>query len=99
MTEELPAEVRPDLFDAAEERVLHEAVNGLLPLHRATLAAREYAEALRRLAALRDPVDAFFTAVMVMTEDPDRRRNRLALLHRLRCLFLDVADLSSLPAT
>jgi glycyl-tRNA synthetase beta chain len=99
VTEELPAEVRPDLFDAAEERVLHEAVNGLLPLHRATLAAREYAEALRRLAALRDPVDAFFTAVMVMTEDPDRRRNRLALLHRLRCLFLDVADLSSLPAS
>jgi glycyl-tRNA synthetase beta chain len=53
---------------------------------------------LRQLAALRDPVDAFFTAVLVMTDEAPRRRNRLAQLQRLRHLFLDVADLSCLPA-
>jgi glycyl-tRNA synthetase beta chain (EC 6.1.1.14) len=32
-------------------------------------AARQYSESLARLAALRDPVDAFFEAVMVNAED------------------------------
>jgi glycyl-tRNA synthetase beta chain len=35
---------------------------------------------------------------MVMTEDPGVRSNRLALLQRLHRLFLDVADLSLIPA-
>lgn len=98
VADEVPAEVQPRLFEAAEEHALYDTLTGLLPLHRSALAAREYADALRRLAALRDPVDAFFTSVMVMTDDIERRRNRLALLHQLRCLFLDVADLSCLPA-
>jgi glycyl-tRNA synthetase beta chain len=42
-------------------------------------------------------VDAFFDGVMVMTEDSAVRENRLALLARLRGLFLRVADLSRLP--
>ncbi len=96
--DEIPGPVDPALFEAAEERRLHDAVEGLLPLHAAGLAARRYGEVLQRLAALRDPVDAFFTAVMVMTDDVARRRNRIALLRRLRGLFLDVADLSCLNA-
>ena len=95
-TETLAAEVNPALFDAGEERRLHEAVEAILPLHRSSLATRQYGDVLRRLAALREPVDEFFTAVMVMTDDPGRRRNRLALLQQLRHLFLDVADLSCL---
>ena len=91
--------VNPALFAAAEERRLHEAVGVLMPLHRSGLASRQYGEVLRRLASLRDPVDAFFTGVMVMTDDAALRRNRLALLHELRRLFLDVADLSCLNAT
>ncbi len=51
---------------------------------------------LRRLAALRAPVDAFFDSVMVMVDDAARRRNRLALLGRLRRMFLEVADVSLL---
>jgi glycyl-tRNA synthetase beta chain len=65
----------------------------------ASLASRNYTEVLQRLAALRAPVDAFFTSVMVMTDDSARRRNRLALLQRLRRLFLDVADLSCLSTS
>ena len=58
---------------------------------------REYETALRRLASLRDSVDGFFDKVMVMTDDARVRANRLALLGRLRALFLGVADLSRLP--
>ena len=55
-----------------------------------------YAEALRRLAGLREPVDVFFDRVMVMAEDPALRDNRLALLNELSSLFLRVADFSRL---
>jgi glycyl-tRNA synthetase beta chain len=97
-SEELPADVDPALFNAEEERRLHSALTALLPLHQSALASRRYSEVLQRLASLRDPVDVFFNAVMVMTDDVARRRNRLALLQRLRHLCLDVADLSCLPA-
>ena len=59
-------------------------------------AARQYNEALTRLASLREPVDAFFEAVMINAEDPSVRANRYALLARLRGLFLGVADISLL---
>ena len=51
---------------------------------------------MSRLADLRDSVDAFFDQVMVMSEDVDERRNRLALLAAVRGLFLEVADVSEL---
>ena len=51
---------------------------------------------LQVLAALRQPVDLFFDDVMVMAEDEAVRNNRLALLARLRQLFLQLADVSRL---
>lgn len=57
---------------------------------------RDYVGLLRRLAALRGAVDRYFDEVMVMAEDPAVRRNRLAVLGRLRALFLRVADVALL---
>ncbi len=54
------------------------------------------ASMLASLASLRAPVDTFFDEVMVMVEDERLRRNRLALLARLRSLFLRLADFSRL---
>jgi len=51
---------------------------------------------LEVLAGLREPVDTFFDDVMVMAEDSAVRANRLALLARLRTLFLRLADVSRL---
>ena len=59
-------------------------------------AARDYEGALKKLAALRSTVDAFFDKVMVMVDDVDVRNNRLCLLNDLRNLFLRVADVSRL---
>ena len=60
------------------------------------LAAGEYTNALKGLAALREPVDRFFDDVMVMADDKATRNNRLALLADLRHLFSGVADISRL---
>jgi len=54
----------------------------------------KYKEALEALVKLKAPIDAFFTGVMVMLEDAAIRRNRLALLVRVRNLFRQYADFS-----
>ncbi|MDX2321743.1 MAG: glycine--tRNA ligase subunit beta [Moritella sp.] len=56
----------------------------------------DYESALFELASLQAPVDAFFDSVMVMADDPAVKANRLAILNRLRNLFLQVADVSVL---
>ncbi|HQZ88296.1 MAG TPA: glycine--tRNA ligase subunit beta [Gammaproteobacteria bacterium] len=60
------------------------------------LQVGNYTEALKSLATLREPIDQFFTDVMVMVDDLTLRNNRLRLLHRLRVLFLEIADISLL---
>ena len=84
------------LFELPEETALYERLRDMEPEVTRLLDDRRYEEALVRLADLREPVDAFFDTVMVMDEDPDKRRNRLALLARMRKLFLHTADLSRL---
>ena len=51
---------------------------------------------VRRLAALRQPIDGYFDAVMVMCENAALRGNRLALLARLYNRFRTIADISEL---
>jgi glycyl-tRNA synthetase beta chain len=79
-----------------EEKVLFERVEALASEVGPMLEERRYGAALERLATLREPVDAFFDSVMVMAEDERLRQNRLALLARMRNLFLHTADLSRL---
>ena len=64
----------------------------------ALFAAGDYTASLQALAALRGPVDSFFTDVMVNTEDPQLRANRLGLLATLHQAMNQVADLSRLSA-
>ena len=59
-------------------------------------AAGNYDDGLAALSKLRQPVDAFFDEVLVMAPDENLRKNRLALLRRIRNLFLAAADISHL---
>lgn len=90
------AAVDDSLFEEAAEKLLFEQLNSkeltVLPLFR----AGKYTEGLTELAQLKDAVDTFFDAVLVMCEDKAVQENRLALLHRLRSIFLQVADISFL---
>ncbi len=58
--------------------------------------AKQYQQALARLAQLRSSVDAFFDHVMVMCDDLTLRQSRLALLALLSNQFLKIADISKL---
>jgi glycyl-tRNA synthetase beta chain len=87
--------IKKHLVDVAEV-TLHAALEESAATVRPLLQQRQYAEALKSLAALKDPVDRFFDEVLVMADDKALRTNRLALLAELRELFLEVADISRL---
>ena len=89
-------EVNAVLLQEDAEKHLAQAVNAKADLVAPLFAAREYTQALATLADLQQPVDAFFDSVMVMCEDHALQQNRLALLNKLRGLFLEVADISYL---
>jgi glycyl-tRNA synthetase beta chain len=90
------AEVNPELLREPQEIELSSKLTALAGSARRHLERDEYAEALASLAALREPVDAFFDGVLVNVDDTALRHNRLNLLRQLRELFLQVADISQL---
>ena len=88
----------PDLTLCAEEaeRALFEAVTLLAPKVNSLMASEDYTDALCELAGVRTAVDRFFDDVMVMSEEPRLRQNRLALLATLGDLMNRVADIGKL---
>ena len=88
------AAVDPARLVAPEEQRLHAALNEARAAARAALEREDFAGAMRALAGLRAPIDAFFDAVTVNAEDADLRRNRLALLAEIRAAVNTVADFS-----
>jgi len=58
----------------------------------------QYADAMRMIVGLREPVDKFFTDVLVMAEDPQLRKDRLSLLTMLRDAITQIADISEMAA-
>jgi glycyl-tRNA synthetase beta chain len=86
------APVDPALFEAPCEGALFAALQAAGDEVASCVGRGAYGEALRTIAALRDPVDAFFTGVMVMAPDERVRTNRLALLTQVARLFAGIAD-------
>lgn len=89
-------EVSADLFETAEESALWQAIQTSRAKVAELVSGARYREALMQLCQLSQPVDAFFENVLVMAENAEVRANRLSMLHELRWLFLQVADLSQL---
>jgi len=63
------------------------------------IAQEDFAGAMRALAKLREPVDAFFDHVTVNATDAQLRINRLRLLSELRHVMLGVADFSKVTSS
>jgi glycyl-tRNA synthetase beta chain len=86
----------PKLADTDEERALFTALDAAEATIAPAMQAEDFAAAMRAMAALRAPIDAFFEAVQINTDNAILRRNRLNLLHRIRATCLQVADLARL---
>jgi len=59
----------------------------------------QFKDALSQMALLQTPLDQFFESVMVNTDDIKLKENRQALLHQIRQLFLQIADISFLRSS
>ncbi len=93
---EADAHVSELLLQEPAERALHAAMAQVVPAANAQFDAGDYTASLQTLAALREPVDAFFDGVMVNAEQADLRLNRLGLLMSLHAAMNRVAQLERL---
>jgi glycyl-tRNA synthetase beta chain len=94
----VPIEIEPALFKEPAETALHAALKQIQAKADSAFESGDYTASLQALAALRAPVDAFFDNVMVNSDDPALKANRLALLNQLHHTMNRVADLSMLAA-
>jgi glycyl-tRNA synthetase beta chain len=78
----------------AEEKELHRAIEAGAALAHKAIEVEDFESAMKAIAKLRGPVDAFFEQVTV--NDPNYRENRLRLLNRIREATAEVADFSKI---
>jgi glycyl-tRNA synthetase beta chain len=79
---------------APEEKALASAIKAAESEIEAALKKEDFEAAMRAMAKLRAPVDAFFDKVIVNADDKAVRENRLKLLNRIREATRHVADFS-----
>lgn len=89
-------EVKPELFAESAERELYAAWQRAHEQFVGLVGEARLEESLQVLSSLSGPISAFFEAVMVMAEDENVRRNRLALLARIARDVRSFADFSKL---
>jgi len=93
---DMSAPINKDLLCEPSELALTKIVENLEKKIQPLLQEQSYTSVLKLLSGLAIPIDNFFDDVMVVTDDDETRINRLVLLHKLRALFLQVADISLL---
>jgi glycyl-tRNA synthetase beta chain len=81
------AEVKTALKEPAEVALIDQLIVRWPEITTAIYGGKP-SEAIGILSQFREPVDRFFTDVMVMAEDPTLRQARLAILLRLRSAIL-----------
>ncbi len=60
------------------------------------LQQKQYLEAFKLLAELQNPLEKFFKAIVILSDNPVLRRNRIAFLKKLIKLFESLIDCSKL---
>ncbi|WP_424939255.1 glycine--tRNA ligase subunit beta [Aliiroseovarius sp. S253] len=78
------------------EKALFEALDAAEAAINPAMESEDFAAAMHAMAALRAPIDAFFEAVQINSDNQVIRRNRLNLLSRIRTICGGVADLSKI---
>lgn len=85
----------PRLREPAEMALAGELGRRWPGIEEALVEAR-YVDAMKALATLRQPLDKFFTDVLVMADDPELREARLMLLATMRDVILRIADIAEI---
>jgi glycyl-tRNA synthetase beta chain len=86
----------PAAYAQDEEKALASALDRVARDSGVLIEKEDFAGAMRLLAGLRAPVDAFFDKVTVNAPEKALRLNRLALLQRLAATMDEIADFSKI---
>lgn len=86
----------PKFAEDPAEKALFAALDAADAKIAPAMEAEDFSTAMTAMAALRGPIDQFFTDVQVNAESAVLRRNRLNLLSRIRKICLSVADLTKI---
>ncbi len=84
------------LLKDKEELALAAAIESVKQDTEAAIEVENFAGAMRALAELRAPVDAFFDHVTVNVDESKLRENRLRMLSEIRAATLTVADFTKI---
>ncbi|WP_287886082.1 MULTISPECIES: glycine--tRNA ligase subunit beta [Paracoccus] len=82
----------PKFAETDEERTLFAALDKAEPAIREAVRLEDFQAATQGIASLRAPIDAFFEAVQINSDNQILRRNRLNLLSRIRDAGRLIAD-------
>ncbi len=96
MEGKLPSEVQTQLLRLPAEINLFKSLEALSPKLDQQFKSHDFIGLLQNLVALSQPIDQFFSDVMVMDEDLQLRQNRIALLNQLHQKMNLVADIGKL---
>ena len=96
LPENAPETVDVGLLKDNAEKELNTHITEAEPNFEKSIQSKEYSELLKQLAELQPTIEKFFDDVLVMAEDADLRRNRLALLNRIAKHIYAVADMTKL---
>ncbi len=91
-----PTEVNTNLLRDPAEKALAESIAKVAPNLQELVDQSDYSGLLLRLGDLQPNIDRFFDEVLVMSEDPQLKSTRLALLNTIATKVKAVADLRKL---
>jgi len=85
--------VNPELFTQSERQLYQSYLEVKRYVEE---SGSNYKEALSQMRYLKEPIDKYFTEVLVMDKNEDIRLNRLSTLWEVRDLFFKIADFSKI---
>ncbi len=86
----------PKFAEDATEKALFAALDAADAKIAKASKEEDFTTAMAAMADLRGPIDAFFEAVQINSDNEILRRNRLNMLHKIREICLQAADLRKL---
>ena len=89
-------EIDDGLFENEAEKNLYNVYGEIKAQAALLIESGDYFAGLQEIARLREPVDIFFDAVLVMAEDEKVRFNRLSLLAAICSIFRQIADFAKI---
>lgn len=88
--------VNPALFGEPEEERLYKLYESTRAPYSTFMKRKDYDEALSLLVGFKETIDNYFDKVFVMVKDDAIRMNRLALLKKVKDMFLQFGDFSKI---